>query len=280
MAISVHVHIVGLNRSLSATEASIVSRVIRPLSRIPGLTTRTNIVLVRPEGAIANPRSGESGFVETTVPESLSSLPVTYLDQSVLASRAQAPAASLLSLGDAYRDRGKSIEFALIYMLALSHSAQMMKETADVAIVLRPDVRIAGRLWIRWRVFSLAIKSRIGRPEIYTPAWGSFGGVNDRFAMMSGQIAQPYLGRFQHVDAWIEQGRPFDSEKFLASSLRGLTIRRSVYTPMFRIRIGGRVEQADLRFFQTNAPVARLRDLLVKAARITRSALFKGSREN
>jgi len=280
VAISVHVHIVGLNRSLSATEASIVSRLIRPLSRIPGLKTYTNIVLVRPEGAIANPRSGECGFVETKVPESLSSMPVTYLDQSVLAYRAQAPAASLLSLGDAYRDGGKSIEFALLYMLALSHSAEMMKQTADVAIVMRPDVKIAGRLWIGWRVLSLAIKSRTHRPEIYVPAWGSFGGVNDRFAMMSGQIARPYLGRFEHVDAWIEQGQPFDSEKFLASSLRGLTIRRSIYTPMFRIRIGGRVERADLVFFQTNALVARLRDCLVKAAEITRSTLFKGTREN
>lgn len=278
MPISVHVHIVGLNRSLSTTGVSILSRVLNPLSRIPGLRAQTNIVLIRPEGAIYNSLSGESGFVETEVPKSLGALPVTYLDQSVLAARAQGPAARLLALGDVYQDRGKSIEFSLIYMLALAHSAEMMNEVADVVIVLRPDVAIAGRLWIGWRAISLALKSRAHRPEIYTPAWGNFGGVNDRFAMMSGQLAQRYLTRFQNVDAWLEQGHPFDPEKFLDFSLRGLIIRKCIYTPMFRIRIGGRVEEADLSFFSTVPPVARLRDFLVKVAQILRSGLVRVAR--
>lgn len=169
MAISVHVHIVGLNRSLSTTEASIVSRVISPLSAAPGVRVQTNIVLIRPEGAISNPLSGESGFVETQIPDSLTHWPVTYLEQKELAASAKAPAQRLLALGDVYGDGGKSIQFALIYMTALAHSARMMKETPDVAIVLRPDVKIAGRLWIRWRVLLLAIKARAQRPELKAP---------------------------------------------------------------------------------------------------------------
>lgn len=272
MAFSVHVHIVGLNRSLSATEASIVSRVLRPLSRTPGFQVHTNIVLIRPDGAISNPLSGESGFVETEVPESLGTWPVTYVEQKDLAARVQAQARHLLELGDVYGDGGKSIEFALIYMSALAHSSEMMSETPDVAVVLRPDVKISGRLWIRWRVLSLAARARARRPALFAPAWGSFGGVNDRFAVMSGQLAKRYLGRVQNVDLWISQGEPFDPEKFLAFSMEGSRIKRSIYTPMFRIRIGGRRETADLSFFETPAVIARLRDFLVKAAQTLRAA--------
>jgi hypothetical protein len=271
VAFSVHIHIVGLNRSLSTTEASIVSRVIRPLSTTPGVRAQTNIVLIRPEGAISNPLSGESGFVETDVPESLATWPVTYLEQKDLAATAKAPAKRLLALGDVYGDGGKSIEWALIYMRALAHSSRMMKETPDVAIVLRPDVKIAGRLWIRWRVLLLAIKARAQRPELKAPAWGNFGGVNDRFAVMSGQLAERYLGRVENVGAWVSLGNPFDPEKFLALSLEGSKIKRSIYTPMFRIRIGGRLENADLSFFETPAVVARLRDSFLKTAQTLRS---------
>jgi hypothetical protein len=122
----------------------------------------------------------------------------------------------------------------------------MMNETPDVAIVLRPDVQIAGRLWIRWRVLSLAIKARAQRPEIQAPAWGSFGGVNDRFAVMSWRLAERYMGRVENIDSWVRIGKPFDPEKFLAFSMKGSKIKRSIYTPMFRIRIGGRLEEADL----------------------------------
>ena len=278
MAFLVHIHIVGLNRSLSTTEASIVSRVIKPLSRTRGVRVQTNIVLIRPKGAISNPLSGESGFVETQVPESLDTWPLTYLEQKDLAARAKAPAQRLLELGDVYGDGGKSIEFALIYMSALAHSARMMNETPDVAIVLRPDVQIAGRLWIRWRVLSLAIKARAQRPEIQAPAWGSFGGVNDRFAVMSGQLTERYLRREESVDSWISQGGPFDPEKFLAFSLEGSRIKRCIYAPMFRIRIGGRLEKADLSFFETPAAIARLRDFLLKLAQTLRSAFSRTRR--
>jgi hypothetical protein len=275
VAISVHIHIVGLNRSLSTTEASIVSRVISPLSATPGVWVQTNIVLIRPEGAISNPLSGESGFVETQVPESLATWPVTYLEQKDLATRSKAPAKRLLALGDVYGDGGKSIEFALIYMAALAHSARMMSETPDVTIVLRPDVKIAGRLSIRWRVLSLAIKARARQPEIQAPAWGSFGGVNDRFAVMSGELAEHYMGRVENVDAWVRIGKPFDPEKFLAFSLEGSKITKNIYAPMFRIRIGGRLETADRSFFETPAVIARLRDSLVKTAQALRSVFSR-----
>jgi hypothetical protein len=151
----------------------------------------------------------------------------------------------------------------------------MIIETPDVAIVLRPDVQIAGRLWIRWRVLSLAINTRAQQPKIQAPAWGSFGGVNDRFAVMSGRLAERYLRRVENVDAWVRLGKPFDPEKFLALSLEGTKIKRSIYTPMFRIRIGGRLETADRSFFETPAVIARLRDSLLKTAQTLRSVFSR-----
>lgn len=255
-----------------------MSRVISPLSATPGVRVQINIVLIRPDGAISNALSGESGFVETEVPETLRTFALTYLEQKDLAARSKAAAKRLLALGDVYGDGGKSIEFALIYMSALAHSARMMNETPDVAIVLRPDVQIAGRLWIRWRVLSLAINARAQQPEIQAPAWGSFGGVNDRFAVMSGRLAERYLGRVENVDAWVSLGKPFDPEKFLSLALDGSKIKRTIYTPMFRIRIGGRLEKADLSFFETPPVTARLRDSLLKSAQAIRSVFSKGRR--
>jgi hypothetical protein len=252
-----------------------VSKVIRPLSKTPGVRVQTNIVLIRPEGAILNLRSGEAGLVEIEVPESLRTFPLTCLEQKSLCARAKTPVKRLLALGDVYSDGGKSIEFALIYMSALAHSARMMNEVPDVVIVLRPDVAIIGRLWIRWRVLSLAIKTRAQQPEIQAPAWGSFGGVNDRFAVMSGRLAERHLGRVENVDAWVRIGKPFDPEKFLALSLEGTRIKRSIYTPMFRIRIGGRLETADRSFFETPAIIARLRDSLLKTAQTLRSVFSR-----
>jgi hypothetical protein len=191
-----------------------------PQPRTPGVWVHTNIVLIRPEGAISNLVSGECGFAATEVPESLASWPVAYPDQTNLVARARAPAKRLLGLGDVYGDGGKSIDFALIYMFALAHSAQMVGEEPDVAIVLRPDVAIAGRLWIRWRVLLLAMKSRAQRLKTHAPAWGSFGRVNNRFAVMSGHLAKRHLGRVENVDTWVTQGRPFDLGRSLPFSWR------------------------------------------------------------
>jgi hypothetical protein len=95
---------------------------------------------------------------------------------------------------------------------------------------------------------------------------------------MSGQLTERYLRREESVDSWISQGGPFDPEKFLAFSLEGSRIKRCIYAPMFRIRIGGRLEKADLSFFETPAAIARLRDFLLKLAQTLRSAFSRTRR--
>jgi hypothetical protein len=262
--ISVHVHIVGLNRSLSATADSILTRVIGPLERFPGLEARTNLLLIDPCGPIFNPRTGEFGLVEESVPVALNRQQVHYINQDSLLAQAQEMKSRLLEQGDLYSDGGKSIDFALVYMLALAHSAETMGDDADVIVVLRPDVMISGRLWIVARSLLIAFRTRMGRPILLAPAWGSFGGVNDRFAMMSGPLATHHLKRVEKVPAWLAERRPFDSEKFLAFSLRGIPVVKSIYTQMFRIRLGARLEPSDRVFFRYPPIVMRFRDALMR----------------
>lgn len=265
MAINVAVHIVGLNRSLSVTARSLHSRVIQPLTLLPGFRVFPDLVLIRPNGPIINRLSGEAGPVESEIPPELSAFPVAFLDQDALAEVAQKLTQKLLSPGDVYGDRGKSIENSLIYMQALNYCAANCGFQSDVTIVLRPDIRLGGSIWVVPRVLWLALRARLRKPLVLVPAWGSFGGFNDRFAMMSGQLSDLYLRRFDKIPSWLEEGRPFDPESFLAFALSSASVRRAVYAPMFRIRIAGRLEVADLDFFQLPPFVARLRNFVVKA---------------
>jgi hypothetical protein len=253
------------------TSDSINSRVIRPLARVPGFRVSTHITLIRPQGPISNPLSGESGTVEKVLPTAFRDVRVDYLDQQDLVKTLKPVAKRLVALGDVYGDRGKSVEFALIYMTALRHSAAQVRDDTDVVIVLRPDVKIGGRLWVVMRCLLLAVRSRLSLPAVFAPAWGSFGGVNDRFAIMSGQLSQRYMTRIEKVPGWLEAGQPFDPEKFLGFALEGALVKENLYTPMFRIRLGGRLETADLAFFEAPAFVARVRNLVVKGAGKVRS---------
>jgi hypothetical protein len=275
MRLHVSVHVVGLNRALSFTAKTMVKRLIRPLSRLPWVQVDAQILLVEPEGPILNPRTGESGFVERGIPSDLKSIPIEFLSQARAAADSERMREALLAKGDKYGDEGKSLQNALVYARALRHSWQTRAEESDVVIVVRPDLAIAGRLWIGWRVTSLALKSRLGRPEIYVPAWGSFDGVNDRFAMMSGQIGENYLSRYDRLDDWLREGGPFNSEQFLAFVLEERTVRRNIYAPMYRIRLGARREEADVALFRRSATWRRTQDSLIHVARVLR-ALRKG----
>ena len=271
MKLRVSVHVVGLNRSLSFTAKTIVRELIRPLSRVPWIQMDTRILLVEPDGSILNPRTGESGFAELGVPSDLKSIPVEFFSQARATADSERTREALLAKGDIHGDGGKSLQNALVYACALRHSWQTRVEESDVVIVVRPDLAITGRLWVGLRVMSLALKSRIGRPEIYVPAWQNFDGVNDRFAMMSGQIGENYLSRYDRLDDWLREGEAFNSERFLAFVLQERTVRRNIYASMYRIRLGGRREVADIAVFRRSAAWRRTQDSLIHIAKALRA---------
>lgn len=81
--------------------------------------------------------------------------------------------------------------------------------TFDVVVRLRPD------LW-----FHEPVPVRVAnRGECYLPNWGSFGGYNDRFAIMHNNVAAHYFGAFNRLEPLFQAGCPLHTESILRASL-------------------------------------------------------------
>jgi hypothetical protein len=55
--------------------------------------------------------------------------------------------------------------------------------------------------------------------QAYTPWWGKFGGINDRFAVMGGGATFSYFNVLDKIDGLIARGCPFHPESLVAASL-------------------------------------------------------------
>ena len=74
---------------------------------------------------------------------------------------------------------------------------------------------------------------------------------------MSGQLAKLYLRSVEDANRWLNGGRPLGPETFLAFSSGEIKVERNISTPMFRVRIGGRLETANVAFCETQRLLLR-----------------------
>lgn len=271
MKIRVALRIVGLNRSLSHTAESIHRSLIKPLSNRRFISFDAELVCIHPEGLITNSRSNELGFPEQEIPDVLSAVNVKSVPQRLLEDRIDEKVALILSAGDLYGDDGKSIRNALLFYEALSIAKDSLHDDTDVVIFARPDVLYAGRLYIFWRVLLVFLLGKFGYPTALVPSWGSFGGFNDRFAVFPHEFTPAYLGRREKVSDW-PAAMPFSSEGFLDFSMVGKRLTRSIYTPMVRVRLGGRKEASDLVFLTGKPGLRKLRDWGIRIISLVRSS--------
>lgn len=79
----------------------------------------------------------------------------------------------------------------------------------DVVIRCRPD------LWFHGAKYPKYPKLH----DAFTPWWGRFGGVNDRFAVLGRYAAVQYFTTSSKVPALIERGCPLHPESLVAASL-------------------------------------------------------------
>lgn len=84
----------------------------------------------------------------------------------------------------------------------------------------------------------------------FTPWWGKFGGVNDRFAIMGYAAANAYFNTFSKIDVLLKLGCPFHPESLVAESMRqeGIVIRSSLMAHFSTLRTNG-----DLRWPEVTA---------------------------
>ena len=63
--------------------------------------------------------------------------------------------------------------------------------------------------------------------DAYTPWWGRFGGVNDRFAILSTPAAFNYFATFHRIHAYVQAGCPLHPESLIARALEESTCNHS-----------------------------------------------------
>lgn len=239
---------VGLNRSLSHTYPSMHREIVRAMRRCPGVKPEFRLLLIQPSGGISNPRSGEKGAVEEVSDEVLRHFRVSYLNQGSLAAQTQELTEVLIERGDTWGDGFHSVRNATVYLRALEIAYSSVPRDADVVVCLRPDLSIEGRLHLCSRVWSVHLLRRIGVQSVIMPRWGGWkkkGGMNDRFAILTLSATEAYMTRIRLLPGVLAEGESFYTGALVRYALSGHRVRRTIRTPMLRVRLGGVREPRD-----------------------------------
>jgi hypothetical protein len=101
-------------------------------------------------------------------------------------------------------------------------------------------IRLRGDLWFHsldpgpWNV-------GIGHEEAFTPWWGRFGGINDRFAVLGLRAARYYFTVFENIAELIHSGCPFHPESLVKANLeRGsIDLHETLRTEFTTLRTNG-----------------------------------------
>lgn len=122
----------------------------------------------------------------------------------------------------------------------------------DCVIRTRPD------LWFQSQCKGVA--QSVGMPPTDTalalfassmarvPNWGSFGGVNDRFAVLSRPAAAAYFTTYAKIPALIADGCPIHPESLVAASMEaaGVLILRNLAVMFATLRGNGEFRQPEI----------------------------------
>jgi hypothetical protein len=101
--------------------------------------------------------------------------------------------------------------------------------TFDVVVRLRAD------LWFQ----AFDPPRCIGATQCHVPWWGSYGGVNDRFAIMGAAAAEHYFGVYDRLGTLLAAGAPFHPETLVAASLElgQVDVRRTLMAEFGFLRL-------------------------------------------
>ncbi len=193
----------GLNRSLSITIGMIQRNIFRPLQRM-GITFETHAAFMEPAGAIMNPRSREFNIRPERGNEALlAARNLIRIDQAQFDRTFDF--APILAEKDPWDDSYVSVHNvcrALKSLEAVTDSwvglAQKSRET--VFCYLRPDLIYHDPLPVDQLLHQFAID---GENMFLTPAWATYGGINDRIACLGRRAAMAYGRRIHRIDEFL-----------------------------------------------------------------------------
>lgn len=109
---------------------------------------------------------------------------------------------------------------------------------ADIVIRCRPDLWFHSFRNCYWPDEKVA----------FTPWWGRFGGINDRFAILGFGAAKEYFTTYSKVERLIEIGSPLHPETLVAESMRdaGCIIRDDLKAEFSTVRKGGQMRPPEI----------------------------------
>jgi hypothetical protein len=100
-------------------------------------------------------------------------------------------------------------------------------EVFDINVRIRPD------LWFQ----EMELPGHVEAWECWTAPWGSWGGINDRFAIMGAKAAESYMTAHSGMMGLLEAGAPFHPETLTRAAVErngGKCVQRLAAT--FKIR--------------------------------------------
>ena len=86
-------------------------------------------------------------------------------------------------------------------------------EEAELVIRCRPDLWFHSFEMPEWDAVTWK------KNEAYTPIWGSFGGCNDRFALLNPLAAKAYFETYDRLSSFIADGAPLHPETLVKHSM-------------------------------------------------------------
>lgn len=109
----------------------------------------------------------------------------------------------------------------------------------DIVIRSRPD--------LFFHSFQMPDK-RMSQYAAYTPWWGRFGGVNDRFAVLGWSAARAYFETFANMDDLLRKGCPLHPESLVAASMwdYGCAVHTNLKAEFSTLRMNGEMRQPEI----------------------------------
>ena len=84
--------------------------------------------------------------------------------------------------------------------------------------------------------------------DVYTPWWGTYGGINDRFAILGVNAAKSYFETYENVPALLKSGCSFHPESLVAASLEkgGFPIEDNLTAEFGILRMNGELQHMEV----------------------------------
>lgn len=142
-------------------------------------------------------------------------------------------------------ERSVSVQSVLRQLWQLERGLTLWQDKGrqeDVVLRVRPD------LYMHSFRLPVGAVDFIARNEAFTPWWGRFGGVNDRFAVMGRDAAPHYFGTFSKIKRLMDAGCPLHPESLVLASMQdgGVAHRDTLCAEFSTRRLNGEDRQMEV----------------------------------